>query len=160
MLYTWIVYLHIAGVLGFMLAHGVSVAVAFRIRRERAPASILALLELSSGSITLFYVSITVLLGAGIAAGFTPGAPGTWWGHGWIWTALVTFVLTMVAMWAVASPYYRRVRTIAEAMAGGSQVVTEERLAAVLGGPRPWILAVVGFGSIAFILYLMMFKPF
>jgi hypothetical protein len=45
-------------------------------------------------------------------------------------------------------------------MADGSQAVSDEQLAGLLEGPRPWILAVIGFGGLLFILYLMLFKPF
>lgn len=154
--YQYWVFLHIAGVLGFVMSHGVSVAVAFRVRKERDPARMLSLLQLSLSSVTWLYVSILILIGAGVVAGFI----GAWWDEGWIWTALILFVLTMVAMYALASTYYRRLRTIAEAMAGGSQAITEERLAEVVSGPRAWVIAIVGFGSLLVILYLMLFKPF
>ncbi len=154
--YQYWVFLHVAGVLGFVMSHGVSVAVAFRVRKERDPARMLSLLQLSSASITWLYISILVLLGAGVAAGFI----GDWWGQGWIWTSLVAFILTMGAMYALATNYYRRLRTIAEAMASGSQAIAEERLAEVVSGPRAWIIAALGFGSLLFILYLMLFKPF
>jgi len=45
-------------------------------------------------------------------------------------------------------------------MAEGSQAVSERRLAELLEGPRPWVLALIGFGGVLFILYLMLFKPF
>ena len=159
-MYPWIVYLHVAGVLVFMLGHGVSVGVSFKVRGERDPDRIHALLQLSVWSLGIFYVGVLLLLGGGIWAGFTPGIEGSWWGSGWIWTALATFVLTMFAMYALASNHYRRLRTIVEAMVGGSQAVSHERLAEEVSGPRPWLLAFIGFGSILFILYLMLFKPF
>lgn len=159
-LYPWIVYFHVAGVLIFVLGHGVSVGVAFKVRSERDPNRIQALLQLSTWSLGLFYVGILLLLGGGIWAGFTPGIDGSWWSSKWIWTALITFVLTMFAMYGLASNYYRRLRTIVEAMVAGSEAVSEERLAEVVSGPRAWVLAGVGFGSLLFILYLMLFKPF
>jgi hypothetical protein len=138
------------------MGHGVSVGVAFRIRSERDPVRILALLQLSTWSLGFFYVGVLVLLGAGIVAGFM----GDWWSQAWIWTALATFLVTMFLMYGIASSYYRRLRTITQAMADGSQAISEERLAEVLSGPRAWLLAVIGFGSLLFILYLMFFKPF
>ena len=163
-LYPWVVYLHVAGVFGFLVAHGVSVGVAFKVRKERDAQRILALLQLSASSIGVMYISTLVLLAGGILAGFLGPDQEfgglSWWGYGWIWVALGTFLATILAMGAVASPYYRRLRTVAEAMSGGSQAVSQDRLAEVLGGPRPWLLAGIGFGSILFILYLMMFKPF
>jgi hypothetical protein len=159
-LYPWIVYVHIVGVIVFALGHGVSVGVAFKVRGERDPHRINALLQLSAWSLGLFYIGILLLLGGGVWAGFTPGIDGSWWSSKWIWTALVTFVLTMFAMYGLATNYYKRLRTIVEAMVGGSQAVSEERLAEVVSGPRPWLLAGIGLGSLLFILYLMLFKPF
>jgi hypothetical protein len=159
-MHRWIVYAHVAGVLLFMIGHGASVAVAFKLRGERGATRIQALLDLSGWAFSMFYIGVLILLATGVWAGFTPGLPGSWWGDAWIWLALGTFIATMLAMYGIGATYYRRVRTIVEAMVGGSEAVTEERLAEVLRGPRPWILAVIGGGSILFILYLMLFKPF
>ncbi|MGH2677146.1 MAG: DUF2269 family protein [Actinomycetota bacterium] len=156
MAYQWWVFLHIAGVFAFLVAHGVSVGVAFRLRRERDPRRIMALLDLSSWSISLMYFGIVLLLTGGVLAGFV----GDWWGSGWIWVSLGTLIVVIVAMYALASAYYKRLRLIVGAMADGSQAVSEEQLAGLLEGPRPWILAVIGFGGLLFILYLMLFKPF
>jgi len=159
-LYPWIVYVHVTGVLVFVLGHGISVGVAFRVRGERNPQRIQALLQLSAWALGIFYVGILLLLGAGIWAGFTPGISGSWWDQRWIWVALGTFVLTMFAMYGAASIYYKRLRTIVDAMVSGSEAVSEARLAEVLTGPRPWVLAGIGTVSLLFILYLMLFKPF
>lgn len=160
MLYQWMVFLHIAGVFAFLVAHGVSVGVAFRVRVERDPKRIMALLDLSSWSVSLMYLGLLLLLAGGVTAGFSPGIPGSWWGDGWIWVSLGALLLVMIAMYAVATTYYRRLRLIVGAMADGSQAVSEERLTDLLEGPRPWVLAVIGFGGVLFILYLMLFKPF
>ncbi len=155
-MYRWVVYLHIVGVFGFLTAHGVSVAVAFRLRKERDPARILVLHELSGSSMRWFYISIALLLGAGVLAGFMGG----WWDQGWIWTALAVLVATGVAMGLVASPYYKRIGFVARALASGSTAVSEEQFTAILTSRRPYVLAGIGFGATLFILWLMMFKPF
>src|SRR5437660_12228987 len=67
LLYQWWVFIHLVGVLGFLLAHGVSVSVLFSLRRERDPASIRALLPLSGQSTAAFYCSSAVVLGRGLA---------------------------------------------------------------------------------------------
>jgi TRAP-type C4-dicarboxylate transport system permease small subunit len=159
-LYPWLRYIHVAGALLFVLGHGTSVVVSFKVRSERDPQRIQALLQLSASALGIFYVGIVLLLGAGIWAGFTPGVPGSWWGQKWIWVALGAFLLTMFLMYGIASSYYKRLRTIADAMVAGSEAVSEANLAEVLTGPRPWLLAGIGFVSLFFILYLMMFKPF
>jgi hypothetical protein len=156
MFYQWMVFLHIAGVFAFLVSHGVSVGVAFRLRGEREPKRIMALLDLSSWSISLMYIGLLLLLAGGITAGFL----GDWWSQGWIWVSLGTLIAVIVAMYVLAAGYYKRLRTIVGAMAGGSQAVGEERLADLLEGPRPYVLAGIGFGGLLFILYLMLFKPF
>jgi hypothetical protein len=50
-MYNWLVFLHVVSALGFMMAHGVSVSVAFALRRERHSERVRALLELSANSI-------------------------------------------------------------------------------------------------------------
>jgi uncharacterized membrane protein len=154
-MYNWWVFLHIAGVFGFLTAHGVSVGVAFKLRRERDPQRILTLNELSSSSISLFYASLGLLLLGGIVAGFM----GDWWGQAWIWVSLGVLIATSIAMYAIAHPYYRRVAFVARAKAGGSMAVTDEQLDAILLSHVPFTLAGIGFGAILFILYLMIFKP-
>jgi uncharacterized membrane protein len=150
------VFLHIAGVFGFLLGHGASVSVAFRLRRERDPARINALLELSGSSLTLFFISLVVLIAAGVVTGFL----GHWWGDGWIWTALAVLLAITVAMSVLARPYYKRVRLVAEALASGSEAVTNDQFISILRSPIPFVLAVIGFGGLLVILWLMMFKPF
>ena len=154
-MYNWWVFIHLVGVFGFLTAHGVSVGVAFKLRRERDPQRILALNELSASSISLFYVSLGLLLLGGIVAGFQ----GRWWGHGWIWVSLAVLIAASIAMVLVARPYYRRVAFVARAKAGGSTAVTDEQFDAILLSHVPYTLAAIGFGSILFILFLMLFKP-
>jgi ABC-type Co2+ transport system permease subunit len=91
-MYRWIVFLHIAGIFGFLLAHGSSAGVAFALRRERRPERLRALLDLSSSTLSVFYLSLLVLLAAGIVAGFM----GHWWGQGWIWLSLGVLVAMVV----------------------------------------------------------------
>jgi uncharacterized membrane protein len=154
--YRWWVFLHILGVFGFLLGHGVSVGVAFRLRRERDPARINALLELSGSSLTLFFFGLLVLVAAGVVAGFI----GKWWSDGWIWTALAVLVATSAAMSILARPYYKRVRLVAEALASGSEAVTEDQFVSILRSPLPLMIAGLGFAALLVILWLMMFKPF
>jgi plastocyanin len=91
----------------------------------------------------------------GIVAAFL----GDLWSYGWIWAAVATLLVIIVAMFVMARPYYRRVRFVARAMAEGSQAVTSEQFDRILSSGRPWAVAAVGFGGLAFILYLMLFKP-
>ncbi|HEY8170190.1 MAG TPA: DUF2269 family protein [Candidatus Limnocylindria bacterium] len=149
-------FLHVAGVFGFLLAHGTSVTVMFRLRTERSRERIGTLLELSSTSMTLFYASIVVLLGAGILAGFI----GNWWRMLWIWVSLGLFIAIAGAMYPLASSYFRRVRRAVGSRPSGAPMASDEELDELLSSSQPLIIALVGFGGILVILWLMLFKPF
>ena len=94
-LYPWIVLVHVTGVTLFFIAHGAPAMVSLRLRSERDPARVLALLDLARWSMGRT-AGIALLVGfvAGIVAGFMGG----WWGHLWIWLALAIFVGVSLAM--------------------------------------------------------------
>jgi plastocyanin len=154
-MYRWWVFVHVIGVFAFLAAHGVSMVVLFRLRTERDPHRVAGLLEISGFSAKLFYPSLGLLVVAGVVAGFL----GHWWSQAWIWVAIAILVLATLAMYALATPYYRRVGTVARALAGGSHAVSEEQFDELLGSDRPWWVAATGAAAILFILYLMLFKP-
>jgi MFS family permease len=157
-----VVYLHVAGAFLFVLAHGASMLVAFRLRAEREPARMAALFDLSSAAISVMYAGLAVLLLAGIAAGFI----GDHWGRGWIWASLGILVLVAVAMYAMATTYYGRLR-----IAAGADVPEPfrkrydpapgpEELDGLRSSSRPFALAGIGGVGLLVILWLMLFKPF
>lgn len=154
-MYQWWVFVHLVGVLAFLGAHGVSMSILFRLRKERDPRKVSDLLALSSSSSTAFYYALGLLLVGGIVAGFL----GHWWGRAWIWAAIGVLVIVTVAMYAMARPYYRRVGFVARAMAEGSQAVTAEQFDEILRGPRPVTVAGIGIIGLLVILYLMVLKP-
>lgn len=155
-MYGWWVFLHIVGAAGFLLSHGTSAAIAFRLRRERDPNKVIALIELSRSTYTALYVSIVLLLAGGIVAGFV----GHWWGRGWIWTALALMIVLIVVMGIVGTPYYARVLQAAQTEASGDSPVPGQNVDLLLRSPRPIILMVTGFGGLLVILWLMVLKPF
>lgn len=149
-------FVHLLGVFGLFLSHGVSAGVALKLRRERDPVRIDALLQLSASSIPAFYVSFLVLVTGGVVAGFL----GSWWSQMWIWASIGILVAILISMYAIAGPYYRRVRTIVQAMARGSEAVTSEQLDGILRAPSALWNAIFGFTALLVIPYLMVFKPF
>ena len=151
---SW-VFLHVVGVFGFLMAHGVSAYVTLRLPRERDPARVSHLLELSASSVGFMWNSIGLLLLGGILAGFT----GHFWGQGWIWAAIVVLIVVIAAMYAMGTTWAARLRTISGAMAGGTEAVTEEQLVGILRSKRPYTIAAIGFAGLLLILWLMIFKP-
>jgi hypothetical protein len=155
-MYEWLVLAHIVGVLGFMFTHGVAAAMALRLRHERNPDRIRVMLQVSSSSLSIFYISMLLLLGGGIWAGFN----GHWWDEGWIWVALGVFVANLIFMYAVPAPYYKKIREIMTIEESGSSAVGPDQLEAMLRSNMPVVVVAVGLLSIAFIAYLMVIKPF
>src|SRR5947207_13740746 len=92
--YAWLVFLHVASVVGFVLAHGASAAMGLRLRRETSPDSIRSLVVLSTLSTRVMYPFLGLVLLTGIAAGFA----GRWCRSKWIWTAIIVLVGTVVVM--------------------------------------------------------------
>ena len=129
-MYGVVVLLHVLGAFAFVMAHGVSMFIGFRLRSERDPARQVLLFELSSPGMRLMYLGLGVLLLAGILAGFL----GELWGRLWIWAALGTLVVVIAVMYSVATPFYGRMRAAAGAPVP-DQVGTDEA-AADARGPR------------------------
>jgi 4-hydroxybenzoate polyprenyltransferase len=141
--YRWIVFIHIASVLGLLLVHPVTVA--FHLKEERDDTRIRELLEVSEAASTLRWVFFGLTLLSGVVLGFM----GSWWSSVWIWAALVLFVLIAVVM----NRYGGR---MIDEIADTRDDVEMERL---LTRIRPGFLAVTGTGGLLLILYLMLFKP-
>lgn len=154
-MHRWWVFLHIAGAFGFLMAHGVSAYVTLRLPKERDPARVSQLLELSASSVGFMWNSIGLLLIGGIAAGFT----GQFWGQGWIWAAIVILVVVMAAMYAMGTTWAKRLRTISGAMVGGTEAVSRPQFEDILRSKRPYTIAAIGFVGLLAILWLMIFKP-
>jgi hypothetical protein len=148
------------------MAHGTSMAVGFRLKRERDPARVRALLDLSTWSLGLV-PSIAFLVG--VLAGIAAGIVGGHFGRLWIWTSIV--VLTVVAAYMTPG-VAARVNGI-RAAAGTQQINPFSRkpqpappepdpveLTRQLDAWNPAVPAIIGFGAFAVILWLMLFKPF
>ena len=161
-MYGFVVLLHVLGAFAFVMAHGVSMLIAFRLRGERDPARQSLLLELSGLSVGLMYIGLGVLLLAGILAAFMGGL----WGRGWIWASLGILVVVIAVMYAVATPFYGRMRAAA-GVPGTEQLATRFKptptpadLNALATSSRPFVLAAVGSIGLAVIVWLMLSKPF
>ncbi|MBI2237674.1 MAG: DUF2269 family protein [Actinobacteria bacterium] len=151
----WWAVLHIGGVVGFLLFHGVAVTVAFRLRKERDRERIGELLRSSGSSAIAMFVSLGVLVLGGVIAAIEE----LYWGQFWIWAAIVLVVLSIAEMSAVARPYYRRVRQAVEVRPSGVPRKSDEELDQLLRSPVPVVNTAIGFAVLLAIVYLMVFKP-
>jgi 4-hydroxybenzoate polyprenyltransferase len=143
-MYRWIVFIHIASVLGLLLVHPVTIA--FHLKQERVDVRIRELLEVSEAASTLRWIFFALVIASGVVLGFL----GSWWGSGWIWAALAVFALIGVVMNRYGG------RTIDEI----SDTRDDSEMERLLARFNPWILAVTGTGGLLVVLYLMLFKPF
>jgi plastocyanin len=153
--YNWWVFLHLIGVFGFLSAHGLSMAMALRLRRERDPAKVSDLLQLSSASTRWFYVSFAALALGGILA----ASVAHLWSQAWVWLSVIVLVVVLIVMYALASPFYKKVGVIARAKAGGSEAVTDEQFDALLLSGTPFFVTLIGTLGLVALIYLMLFKP-
>ncbi|MDQ2943556.1 MAG: hypothetical protein M3R21_07810 [Candidatus Dormibacteraeota bacterium] len=92
--YFWLKFLHLGAVFAFLFTHGISGGASLLLRGQRALATRQLLLETSYRAMEISTPSLFVILLSGIALGFY----GTWWGRGWIWAALVIFLVVSGVM--------------------------------------------------------------
>lgn len=164
--YSLIVFLHVAAMIAFLVIHGVSIAVSIRLRTERDPARVRALLDLSRWSLgRATGIIVLVAFLAGVAAGFAGG----WWDDGWLWVSLVVFLALFLVMYPLASQPLHRIREAAGASAGppfgfGSRAepgeLDEPALRQRLGAYDPRPAAAVFTAGVLLIVWLMVGKPF
>src|SRR3972149_465885 len=81
-LYNSVLFIHIFFGFLYMLSHGASVTVAYRLRRENGLERIRALLDLSASCLILMYLGLLGIYLSGLTLGFL----GRWWSTGWLWT--------------------------------------------------------------------------
>jgi len=153
--FRWWLLMHHVGITAFLVAHGVSVFVLFRLRRERDRDRIRELLQFSGTTVLPMYISLAILIagGAGLATklGF--------WEFKWIRISLGLLIGEILFMGALARPYYRKIKESLLVRPSGVPRVADEDLAARLMAPQPIIIATAGFGGLLAILSLMVFKP-
>lgn len=160
-MYLTMVFLHILGVIVFALAHGTSIAVAFRLRKERDHSRIAAMLDVSSWSTSLMYLGLLLIIVPGVVLGFL----GNYWGRWWLWVSIGLLVLVLGAMYGVAAPYYLRLRaatgaTIREGSRKKAATLPADGIVESLAASsRPMVLTLIGGIGLVVILWLMIAQP-
>jgi hypothetical protein len=159
--YASIVFIHASTILLFFIAHGTSMAVAFKLKQETDPARVRALLELSRFSLgTPAIIFLVIGLVTGIIAGFL----GDWWGTWWIWISLVLLLAVGGAMTPLATIRLGRIGTAAGLAKSGKDaappVEEPDELRRLIEAWNPLPVAAMGLTTFIVILWLMYAKPF
>ena len=160
-MYQWLLYAHIGSVLLFVLAHGASAAMALRLKGEPSADGIKALVVLSTLSSQAMYPLLILVALTGIWL----GAAGGWFGRAWIWAAIVVLVLTIGLMNAMGRQYHA-LRVAAGQGRGNDRgrqpapSTSPDEVRRLALSTSPWPITVLGLVALAFILWLMLFKPF
>jgi len=160
---AWL-YVHLAGVFGFLVAHGTSGAIGLRLRKERDPLRARALLDLSASALGLANWSLLVLLVGGIGAAVKEHA----FHQGWPWAAIGVLVALSLMVPLLVVPYYKEVRRVVGAVRPRrgrpapepTAPAPPEEIARVLDSPIPVYMAWIGVAALAVLLWLMVYKPF
>ena len=161
--YLWIKFLHVVAAVTFMVAHGTSIAISFRLKHEQDIARIKAMLDVSG---TMWVAMILSLLISGIA-GIVLGYMGRWWSQTWIWISIVLLLVITIWMFQIGQGTYHPLRKAlglpyqarGKEMAAGEPAPEEESFA-LITKTRPGLMLLVGYGGFVIIIWLMMFKPF
>jgi uncharacterized membrane protein len=153
-MYPWFVALHLVGLALFLVTHGVSMWVAFRVRGETRRDVLAALLGMSSRSNQVMYLGLILLGIGGLAAGATAG----WLDAPWVVASYAVFLTVLLLMFVIASPYYYRLR---DGLEGTDKVprLDDEALAEEQRTRRPEALALIGGGGLLALIWLMAVKP-
>jgi hypothetical protein len=161
MLHRIILFAHVLSAFLYLLAHGASVAVAFRIRHETNPHRASALLDLSRSTVG---VAGGMLLST-VIFGVTLGFLGHWWSAGWIWFSIGTLAIVLAVMGRVVAPRFQRIRNavqeqVAAAASNGAVPAPDpHELAQALASASPAAITAFAMGGWAVIVWLMLFKP-
>ncbi|HUQ78008.1 MAG TPA: hypothetical protein VM427_03945 [Patescibacteria group bacterium] len=162
-MYQWIVLLHVVGAFLFVASHGVAMWMVNEVPKQRDSRRVAALLDLSSASLTGVYIGLFLLLIGGIWAGIAAGH----FSRGWIWAAVVVLVVIIVAMYLVATPFFKELRIALGQRTQGlaknapdPTPLSEEEILAIAARTPVTLLSAIGLLGLLIILWLMVLKPF
>jgi hypothetical protein len=161
-LYGSVVFVHAATILLFFIAHGTSMAVAFKLKEETDPARVRALIEVSRFSLG---TAAWIFLGLGLVTGIVAGFMGGHWGSVWIWLSLGLLIAVGGAMTPLATMKLAAIRDAAgggHAPKNGGAPPPEDpdRMRQLIDAWRPLPVAAMGLTGFLVILWLMYAQPF
>ena len=163
MLVRWIVFIHVLSAITFFLTHGAAAAMVFKIRTETDFTRIRAMLDLSVFTFRAYNYSFFIMGLTGITMPFLIHI----WDKVWIWLSIVLMLFVYFYMFWFDERAYKILRKLVGLpyMQGISDYPAEspasaEEVAAHIKSINTVPLIIVGYGIPAFVLWLMIFKPF
>jgi hypothetical protein len=145
------------------MAHGTSVAMAFKIRKETDFARIRAMLDLSNSTMIMMFLSFAVMGLTGLIMPFMIHI----WNRGYIWVSIVLMLFVAIYMAVFIVTHYMELRRLVGLpyRKGSKELPAEppsspEEVAALLKKTSVTGLVVIGYVIPAIVLWLMVFKPF
>ncbi|RPJ24294.1 MAG: hypothetical protein EHM33_18295 [Chloroflexi bacterium] len=162
-LIRWLIFLHVLAALTFFLAHGASAAMVFRLRKETDLARIRAMLDLSDSTLEIMFISFLGMGLTGVALPFFLRI----WNKGWVWLSIILMIFVFIWMVWMNEQEYKVLRKLVGLpyRKGSKEYPAEtpsspEEVTALLKKTGLTGLVVVGYVIPAFVLWLMIFKPF
>jgi len=153
-MYQGLVFLHLAGLVLFLLAHSASMWAVFRARAARDREVVRTLLEMSSQGAQASYLGLLLLGIGGLGAAWNANFLTTTWAI----ASYVVVAVVLVGMYAAGTGFYSRVR----ASIAGSETAPalgDEELFAALQNRRPEILAAIGVIGLLVLVAIMVYRP-
>jgi membrane protein insertase Oxa1/YidC/SpoIIIJ len=162
-LVPWLSFLHTLSAITFFLAHGSSMAMAFKLRSETDFARIRALLDLSGSTIEVMFVSFLAMGLTGLIMPFILKI----WNKGWIWASIILMVIVFIQMVTMNNKRYKHLRKMVGLpyVIGGKEFLAESpasqaEVEAHIKKMNVNELIIVGYVIPMIVLWLMVFKPF
>lgn len=158
-MHQWLVFLHVAAVMAFMLVHGVQVAVMWKERWEPDPERNLALFGPLPGLALLRLSGLAVIL-----TGLALVATRSLWDRWWVWLSLLLLGAIWLLMRRYGGGYYNLIERAAtraiETRGSADEADARAAFSAARLAWHPIGMTAIGLGGFAVILWLMIFTPF
>lgn len=160
-LYRLIVFLHVFSSLLFFAAHGISMLMIFKVRRERNLEKLCEWLEISAAALRPAGWALRGVELTGIILTIWAG----WYRMGWIWLSLALFVAVGFVMVKYGAGYMNSVRRAMGMPVNGKlpekpMFAPPEQLAQIVAQGRPKMVLGAAMSLSAAIVALMVLKPF
>ena len=163
MFFRWLVFIHVLSAITFFLSHGAAAAMVFKVRYEKDHIRIQAMLDLAVSTFKVYMLSFLLMGLTGLVMPFITHI----WHRIWIWLSIVLILFVAGWMFAVNEKQFKQLRKLVGLpyMQGKSEYPAEapaspEEIEKFLKTINPISWVVVGYGIPAFVLWLMIFKPF